>query len=94
MVGRGELTEQAWQEIAPWLPTGGKDGQWRDHRTVINGIVWKLRPGHRSGTCPSATVPGRSATTDLYAGGGMACGIGSWRTSRPKRMRWVWSSGR
>lgn len=45
MVGRGELTEQAWQQIAPLLPRSGKGGQWRDHRTVINGIVWKLRTG-------------------------------------------------
>lgn len=45
MVGRGELTERAWQEIAPLLPTSGKGGQWRDHRTVLNGILWKLRTG-------------------------------------------------
>jgi transposase len=23
----------------------GNGGQWRDHRTVINGILWKLRTG-------------------------------------------------
>lgn len=45
MVGRGELTEQAWREIAPLLPSNGKGGQWRDHRTIINGILWKLRTG-------------------------------------------------
>jgi transposase len=45
MVGRGELTERAWQEIAPLLPTSRKGGQWRDHRAVINGILWKLRTG-------------------------------------------------
>ena len=47
MVGRGELTEEAWSAIAPLLPTssGRRGGQWRDHRTVINGILWKLRTG-------------------------------------------------
>ena len=47
MVGRGELTEAAWCVIAPLLPssTGRRGGQWRDHRTVINGILWKLRTG-------------------------------------------------
>jgi transposase len=47
MVGRGELTEAAWGIIAPLLPTstGRRGGQWRDHRTVINGILWKLRTG-------------------------------------------------
>jgi transposase len=47
MVGRGELTEQAWSVIAPLLPssTGRRGGQWREHRRVINGILWKLRTG-------------------------------------------------
>ena len=46
MVGRGELTETAWETLKPLLPTNGKRGQqWRDHRQVINGIVWKLRTG-------------------------------------------------
>jgi hypothetical protein len=42
MVGRGELTEEAWSVIAPLLPVSGgrRGGQWRDHRTVINGILW------------------------------------------------------
>jgi len=46
MVGRGEITDKAWEQIAPLLPENGeRGGQWRDHRTVINGILWKLRTG-------------------------------------------------
>jgi transposase len=47
MIGRGELTEEAWGVIAPLLPArrGRRGGQWRDHRMVINGIVWKLHTG-------------------------------------------------
>jgi transposase len=46
MVRRGEITDQAWQEIEPLLSEYGQSGgQWRDHRTVINGILWKLRTG-------------------------------------------------
>ena len=46
MVGRGELTDAAWAQIAPLLPENGRRGkQWRDHRTTINGILWKLRTG-------------------------------------------------
>lgn len=46
MVGRGELTEVAWSVIAPLLPVSGRcGGQWRDHRAVINEILWKLRTG-------------------------------------------------
>lgn len=46
MSGRGELTDAAWAVIAPQLPGNGTRGkQWKDHRTVINGILWKLRTG-------------------------------------------------
>ncbi len=46
MVRRGELTDEAWEHIAPLLPENGRRGkQWRDHRTVINGILWRLRTG-------------------------------------------------
>jgi transposase len=44
MVGRGEVTDKAWEQIAPLLPeNGGRGGQWQDHRRVVNGILWKLR---------------------------------------------------
>jgi len=47
MVRRGQITDRAWEQIESLLPReGGKrGGQWRDHRTVINGILWKLRAG-------------------------------------------------
>jgi len=46
MAGRGELTEEAWSVIAPLLPrSGGRGGQWQDHRRVINGILWQVRTG-------------------------------------------------
>jgi Putative transposase of IS4/5 family (DUF4096) len=46
MVKRGEITDQAWQQIEPLLPEYGQSGgQWRDHRTVVNGLLWKLRTG-------------------------------------------------
>ncbi len=46
MVRRGELTDQAWAVIAPLLPGNARQGaRWRDHRQVINGILWKVRTG-------------------------------------------------
>jgi transposase len=47
MVGRGELTDEQWAELEPLLPperprTGRPN---KDHRAVVNGIVWKLRTG-------------------------------------------------
>jgi hypothetical protein len=46
MVRRGVITDRAWQEIEPLLPEYGQSGcQMRDHQQVVNGILWKLRPG-------------------------------------------------
>ena len=46
MVRRGELTDRTWEQIAPLLPeNGGRGKQWKDHRQVVNGILWKLRTG-------------------------------------------------
>lgn len=46
MVGRGEVTDTAWAVLEPLLPTkGGRGKPWRDHRQVVNGILWKLRTG-------------------------------------------------
>lgn len=46
MVGRGEITDAAWAVIAPLLPGNGRRGQqWRDHRQVVNGILWRVRTG-------------------------------------------------
>ncbi|MFC4537146.1 IS5 family transposase [Sphaerisporangium dianthi] len=43
---RGELTDKAWQRIEPLLPaTDGRGRPWRDHRQVIDGILWRLRTG-------------------------------------------------
>ena len=46
MVRRHELTDQAWTQITPLLPPGGRPGgQWADHRRVVNGILWTLAAG-------------------------------------------------
>ena len=46
MVKRHELTDASWAKIAPLLPADPRRGQrWRDHRTVLNGILWKLATG-------------------------------------------------
>ena len=53
MVRRGEITDRAWRQIEPLLPEYGQSGgQWRDHRTIISGILWKLRRRGISHTIP------------------------------------------
>ncbi len=90
MVERGELTDEAWARIAPLMPENGRRGkQWRDHREVVNGILWKLRTGAPWRACPSATAPGRPATTASPAGGATAPGTGYSLMRRRGRTRWA-----
>jgi transposase len=58
MVGRGELTDKAWEQIEPLLPSNGRRGaQCKDHRKVIDGILWKLRTGAPWRDLPSRYGP-------------------------------------
>ena len=62
MVGRGELTDKAWARIEPLLPPGESGGRrWRDHRQVINGILWKLRTGAPWRDLPERYGPWKTA---------------------------------
>lgn len=44
---RHELSDLQWEIIEPHLPTGSAKGgrPWKNHRQVINGILWKLNTG-------------------------------------------------
>ncbi|MGV9452671.1 IS5 family transposase [Streptomyces sp. NPDC003635] len=43
---RHELTDAQWQRIEPLLPANGRPGgQWADHRTVVNGVLFRARTG-------------------------------------------------
>jgi hypothetical protein len=95
VVRRHELTDQAWAEIAPLLPTSGRPGgQWADHRRVVNGILWKLATGVPGGTCLSAMALGRPAMSGSAAGRPTAPGNDSSPTPRPAPMRSGRSTGR
>ena len=62
MVGRGELTDAAWARIEPLLPaTGGRGGRWRDHRQVIDAILWQARTGAPWRDLPERYGPWKTA---------------------------------
>ncbi|MFF4013257.1 IS5 family transposase [Streptomyces sp. NPDC001717] len=45
-MGRGDLTNREWSLLKPHLPpSGGRGGRWNDHRTVLNGILFRIRTG-------------------------------------------------
>jgi transposase len=58
MVGPAEIADAAWERISPLLPENGKPGgRWRDHRAVLNGILWRLRTGAPWRDLPSRYGP-------------------------------------
>ena len=44
---RHELSDAQWALIADLMPQAGcrEGGRWRDHRQVVNGLIWKLGTG-------------------------------------------------
>nr|WP_078639386.1 transposase [Streptomyces hygroscopicus] len=40
------MTDAAWERVEPLLPQAdGRGRPWRDHRQVVNGVLWRLRTG-------------------------------------------------
>jgi transposase len=65
---RYELNEEQWNLIAPLLPPNGlRGGQWRDHRTMINGILWALGSGAAWRDLPERYGPWQTAHGRLLA---------------------------
>ena len=61
-VGRGEVTDKAWAQIEPLLPPMvQRGGRWRDHRQVLNAILWKLRTGAPWRDLPERYGPWKTA---------------------------------
>ena len=57
-VGRGDLTHAEWARLKTLLPgIGLPGGRWNDHRTVINGILFRLRTGAPWRDLPSRYGP-------------------------------------
>ena len=44
---RHDLSAPQWELLAPWFPSRRRrrGGQWRDDRTLLNGIFWRLHTG-------------------------------------------------
>ena len=44
---RRVLTDEMWAELEPLLPdrTPRRGGRWRDHREVVEAIIWRFRTG-------------------------------------------------
>ncbi|MGW6978820.1 IS5 family transposase [Streptomyces sp. NPDC054932] len=43
---RSDLTNAQWERLEPLLPmNNGRCGRWRDHRQVVNGVLFRIRTG-------------------------------------------------
>src|SRR6266487_3693319 len=46
MDGRGDLSDEEWERLEPFLPvSNNRCGRWRDHRRVIDGVLFRVRTG-------------------------------------------------
>jgi transposase len=43
--GRHDVSDAHWALIKGLFPAQGRGGQWKCHRTVLNGMLWILRTG-------------------------------------------------
>ena len=56
------LSDAQWQQIKGFLPAnGGRGGQWKDHRLMIDGILWALSDGGRWRNLPAEFGPWQTA---------------------------------
>jgi transposase len=58
----GDLTDQEWSRLEPLLPsvTPQRGGRWRDHRQVINGILWRIDNGAKWDQIPERYGPAKT----------------------------------
>ena len=55
------LSDEQWQQIEDLLPSNGqRGGQWKDHRRMIDGILWVLSDGGRWRNVPAEFGPWQS----------------------------------
>jgi transposase len=68
-MARGDLSDHEWQQLEPLLPpqkTGKKGNPYKDHRTVVNGILWVLRTGAPWRDIPSRYGPWGTCSTRFH----------------------------
>jgi transposase len=55
------LSDTQWERVRHLLPTNGqRGGQWKDHRRMIDGILWALSDGGRWRNLPREFGPWQS----------------------------------
>ncbi len=62
LVVAGDLIDEDWQRLEPLLPSMDpqRGGRWRDHRQVINGILWRVDNGAKWDQIPERYGPAKT----------------------------------
>src|SRR6266487_659580 len=80
-----ELTDAQWAKLAPLLlpqrPRMGRPP--KDHRLIVEAIVWLDRTGAPWRDLPSQFGPWETVASRFTAGAARASGTGSWPRCRP-----------
>jgi transposase len=64
---RHELSEAEWARLAPLLPPRARVGRpARDHRTIVNALLWLARTGAPWRDLPERFGPWRTVATRFY----------------------------
>jgi transposase len=67
-MGRGDLTDRQWCQLEllwpPQIPKTGRPN--KDHRIIINGILWVLRTGAPWRDLPECYGPWRTVASRFY----------------------------
>ncbi|MEU0631503.1 IS5 family transposase [Streptomyces sp. NPDC005989] len=57
-----DLTNAQWERLEPFLPmSNGRCGRWRDHRQVVNGLLFQMRTGVQWRDLPERYGPWKTA---------------------------------
>jgi hypothetical protein len=75
---RYELTDQEWSAIKPMLPNKPRGVPRVNDRRVLKASFGFCDLAHRGAICRRSSVPIPLVTIALFAGVGLACGVGSW----------------
>ena len=65
---RGDLTDEQWNRIYPYLPVGRKGRPFDNVRDTVNGILWILRTGSPWRDLPPVMETGTPYTNVLPNG--------------------------
>uniref|UniRef100_UPI001782950D transposase n=1 Tax=Streptomyces filipinensis TaxID=66887 RepID=UPI001782950D len=90
----GDLTDAQWERLEPLLPVSNRRcGRWRDHRQVVNGVLYRIRTDVQWRDLPERHGPWKTVHERHRRWSAAAPGSCSSSGSRPRLTRPATSTG-